>query len=73
MEVKTKEFVDKIEYLLEKFVELQREPSTLFRPGLTKTSDGWSASYGDLVGKGSTPKDAVYDFNRKYREGDYGR
>lgn len=41
-------------------------PSVLYRPELTLEDGTWCAKYGDCVGKGNTPQDAMYDFNHKW-------
>lgn len=45
-------------------------PHVLMRPTLIQDGDAWLAIYGDLptgvVGTGSTPQDAMYDFDQAW-------
>ncbi len=41
-------------------------PSVLFRPDLSRDGELWRAGYGDVSGVGSTPREAMSDFDNNW-------
>lgn len=49
-----------------------QSPSAVYRPQLVKDRENaWAAIYGDVVGKGKTPFEAMQDFDYMWQTGEH--